>query len=156
MAIGERVIRAGRGDGVNFIDQQKVYKSEQTNIGAAFSIPVLCSERGSFCCESSSRFIPGAAVRRPGGPRETPFSNYSGDTGTYDHCRKTCMAAFLMAGIVAGQAKTVCPTYIEKQRKKQQKTGSGFLMPMKHSLRSRTRSKCRWKGGVRHEEVCQA
>jgi hypothetical protein len=42
------------------------------------------------------------------------------------------MATFLMAGFVAGQAKTVCPTYIEKQCKKWQKTGSGFLMPIEH------------------------
>lgn len=110
-----------------------MYKSEQTKMNAPFSIPVLCSERGSFCCESSSRFLPGAAVRHPGSHRETPFSNCSGDSGTYDHCRKTWMAAFLRARFVAGYAKTVCPAYIEKHRKKQQKTGSGFLMWIEYS-----------------------
>jgi hypothetical protein len=43
------------------------------------------------------------------------------------------MAAFLMAGFLAGCAKTVHPTYIEKHRKKLHRTGSGFSMPMKYS-----------------------
>lgn len=42
------------------------------------------------------------------------------------------MAAFLMAGFAVGQAKTACPSYIEKQCKERQKTGSGFLMPIEH------------------------
>lgn len=36
------------------------------------------------------------------------------------------MAAFLMASFVAGYAKTVFPTYIEKDRKQQARTGDGF------------------------------
>jgi hypothetical protein len=60
------------------------------------------------------------------------FSNCSGDTGIYDHCRKAWMAEFLAARFAVGQAKTVCPTYIEKQCKKRQKTGSGILMPIEY------------------------
>jgi hypothetical protein len=93
---GHRPVEDGRGDGVNVIDQGKVYKSEQTKMDAPFRIRVLCSESGSFCCESSSRFIPGAAVRRPGSHRETPFRNYGGDAGTYDHCGKRRMEEFLV------------------------------------------------------------
>jgi hypothetical protein len=129
---GHRPVEDGRGDGANVTDQGKVYKSEQTKMDAPFRIRVLCSESGSFCCESSSRFIPGTAVRRPGSHRETPFCNYSGDTGTYDHWRKRRMAEFLAACFAVGQAKTACPSYIEKQRKKQQKTGSGCLMPIEY------------------------
>ena len=46
--------------------ERKVYKSEQTKMDAPFRIRVLCSESGSFCRRQPSRFIPGAAVRRPG------------------------------------------------------------------------------------------
>ena len=59
-------------------EQRRVYKSEQTKSDWPFRIPALCSERGSFCCQLSSRLISGAAVRRPGSHREAPSSNHSG------------------------------------------------------------------------------
>jgi hypothetical protein len=44
---------------------------------------------------------------------------------------KAWMAAFLMAGFVAGYAKTDYPTYIERHRKQQARTGDGFRESIK-------------------------
>jgi hypothetical protein len=41
------------------------------------------------------------------------------------------MAAFLMASVMAGYAKTDYPTYIEKPRKQQARTGDGFRKSIK-------------------------
>ena len=44
---------------------------------------------------------------------------------------KAWMAAFLMASVMAGYAKTDYPTYIEKPRKQQARTGDGFRKSIK-------------------------
>jgi len=46
------------------------------------------------------------------------------------------MAAFLMAGFVAGYAKTAYPTYIENHCKQWQRTGEGFRKSGKRSKRA--------------------